>query len=352
MNRAAPVPHGPPALCDTRWLRSARALRDRLVQQGVHVLRVALVAATVLAAGGAPAADFPLKPVRLVVPYPAGGTMDLVARLVAAQLRETWRQPVIVENRVGGNGAVGVEHVMRSPPDGYTLLVNGTPLLTVPYLQPTAYVVSRDLVPVVATADVDFVLAASNRSGITSLADLLERARQAPGRLNYGSGGNGSLPHLDVELLKSVAAINLTHVPYKGNALALQALMAGEVDLIFDATSSIIPLARSGKVRPLLIAGRRPIEALPGVPIFDAVYPGSGIDAWHGIFAPVGLPADRVQRIAADVAAVVQSPEVSQRLREMGFEPSGTGPAEFSAIVRRDDERWGRLLRTNAIRAD
>ena len=315
-------------------------------------LRVLLIALSLVGAQAAGAADLSGKPVHLVVPYPAGGTIDVVARLLGAQLRERWQVPVIVENRVGGNGAVGVEYVMRSAGDGSTLLFNGSPLVTVPHLQRTNYAVGRDLTAIVETAELDFVLTASKRSGITSMEALLARARAVPGRLNYGSGGNGSLPHLNVELLKSVAAIDLTHIPYKGNGLAVQALMAGEVDLTFVDTSSIMPLVRSGAVRALMVTGHRSIDGLAGVPWFDSLYPGRGIDAWHGLFGPAGMASDVVERIAADVRAVLGSSDLSRRFREMGFEPTGRGPAEFTAIVRRDDERWGAVIRANGIRGD
>ncbi|MBI2319454.1 MAG: tripartite tricarboxylate transporter substrate binding protein, partial [Betaproteobacteria bacterium] len=154
------------------------------------------------------------------------------------------------------------------------------------------------------------------------------------------------------ELVKSAARINLTHVPYKGDGPALQALLAGDVDLLFGTTSSIIPLAKAGKVRALLVTGAKPVEGLPNVPPFDAVYPGIGIDPWHGIFAPAGTPKALVEQVAADVRAAVLSPDLSRRFREMGFEPTGVTSDRFGEIIRRDYQRWGQIIRENNIRAD
>ncbi len=180
------------------------------------------------------AADFPAKPVRLIVPFPPGGTVDVVARLIGDKLRTTWSQPVVVENRVGGNGTLGVDHVAKSAPDGHTLLVHAFLLITVPHLQRTPYDVIRDLVGVTQTLATAYALAATPRTGFSSWEDVVTAARKDPKRLNYGSGGNGSAQHLLLEMAANAAKIELTHVPYKGNGPAQQAFLAGEIDLIFD----------------------------------------------------------------------------------------------------------------------
>jgi len=309
-----------------------------------------MLAAGVMAA--AAAADFPSRPVHLVVPFPPGGTLDVVARLIAAKLRDTWRQPIIVENRVGANGAIAVDYAAKSAPDGNTLVLNASLIVITPQLQRTPYDLIRDLVAVVQPEVIYFVLAASPKTGVSTVDELVELAKKNPGRLNYASGGNGSGLHLYAELLKSAARIDLTHIPYKGDAPALQALLAGEVDLIFSTTSAIIPLAKAGKVRALMVNGAKPLEGLPNVPPMDAVYPGVSIDSWHGIFAPAATPRPIVDQIAADVRAAVLSPDLSSRIREMGFEPTGLASERFGEIVRRDYERWGKLIRENNIRAD
>ena len=314
-----------------------------------------LLGSLVLALGftaAAAAADYPGRPVRLIVTFSPGGTLDILARLLAARLRDSWSQPVVVENRIGANGAIGVEHVVRSTPDGHTLLLNATLIVVTQQLQRTPYDINRDLIGAIQTTVFANVLAAHPKTGVSTIGELIELAKKEPGRLNYGSGGNGSSLHLYTELLKSAAKINLTHIPYKGSAPAVQALLAGEVDLVFDTTSGILPLVKSGKVRPLMVTGAKPVDALPGVPPMESVFPGLNIDGWHGIFVPAATPRVIVDQIAADVRAAVFSPALSSRLHEMGFEPTGLGPDRFGEIVRRDYERWGKLIRENNIRAD
>jgi tripartite-type tricarboxylate transporter receptor subunit TctC len=308
-----------------------------------------------LAAGAmaaAVAADFPSKPVRLVVPFSPGGTFDVEARLMAARLQDNWRQPVIVENRAGANTILGVDYAAKSAPDGHTVVLHAGSIVATPQMQRTPYDFTRDLVAVVQTAEVRYVLAASLKTGVSTIAELIEIARKDPDRLNYSSSGNGTPLHLYVELVKRAANVNLTHIPYKGNGPAMQALLAGDVDLIFDISSSIIPLANAGKVRALLVTGAKPFESLPNVPPFNTVYPGISIDGWHGIFAPAATPRAIVDQIAADVRAVVLSPDISKRFREMGFETTGIPSERFGEIVRRDYERWGQIIREKNIRVD
>jgi tripartite-type tricarboxylate transporter receptor subunit TctC len=313
-----------------------------------------LLASLLLALGitAAGAADFPGKPVRIVVPFPPGGTLDIEARLIAAKLRENWTQPIIVENRPGANGAIGVDYTARSAPDGHTMVLNASLIVTTPQLQRTPYDLNRDLVGIVQTAVFSFILAASPRTGVSTIGELVELARKDPGRLNYASAGIGTGIHMYAELVKSAARINVTHVPYKGEGLAMQALLAGEVDLIFTTASAIVPLAKAGKLRALMVTGTKPLESLPNAPPMDAVYPGLNIDPWHGIFAPAATPKAVVDQIAADVRAAIASPELSSRFREMGLEPTVVTADRFGEIVRRHYERWGQLIRENNIRAD
>jgi len=304
-------------------------------------------------AGAAVAADFPTKPVRLVVPFPPGGTLDIVGRMLARQLQEGWGEPVIVENRGGAGSIIGVDYVAKSAPDGYTLVLNAaTPMVTVVHLQKVPYDLTRDLVGVAQTAQIDYALAVSPRSGVTTIKELVELARKQPGKLNYASAGTGSGMHMYMELAKNAAKMDITNIPYKGNGPAMQAVLAGEVDLIFDTILSIIPLAKAGKVRPLMVSSAKPAPALPGVPTMDSLYPGSSIDGWHGVFAAAGTPKDVVDKIAENIRKAVLSPPMAGRLRELGFEPTGMGSAQFNEIVRRDSERWAKIIRDNNIRAE
>lgn len=297
-------------------------------------------------------AEFPSKPVRLIVPFPPGGPLDIVGRLMARSLSEKWGQPVVVDNRPGASGTIGMDLLAKSPADGYTIAVNSTPVVSTPHLQKLPYDALRDLAAVSQIAGIDYVLVATARSGVGSVEELIAAAKKQPGKLNYASAGNGSGQHLFAELMKGAAGVSLNHVPYKGAAGAVQAVLAGEVDVMFEVSVGVLPHIRAGRLRGLLVTGSKPVEALPGVPPFDSVFPGVGIEAWHGLFAPAATPPAVLRQIAADARGAVLSPEVSSRLRELGFQPSGVPHPHFQEIVARDLERWGKVIRDNNIRAD
>ena len=307
-----------------------------------------LLALFTLAAG---AQEYPSKPVRLVVPFPPGGPLDIAGRLIGKELQDRWGQPVIVENKPGGT--TGPEYVVRSAPDGHTLLIiASTPLVTLPHLQKVPYDVLRDLIGVTQTTLLTYALVVNPSTGIGSVQELIERARKEPGKLNYASAGNGSGQHLYFELLKNAAGMNLTHVPYKGAGPALQAVLAGEPGIMIDVTVALVPHVRSGKLRPLMVTGDRPLEQLPGAAPFDSLYPGLGIPGWHGIFTAGGTPKPALDKLAADLRQVLQTPAVGNRFRELGVEPSGVSGDAFNEIVKRDFARWGEIILKNGLRAD
>jgi tripartite-type tricarboxylate transporter receptor subunit TctC len=313
-----------------------------------------LLAAALLSlalATGAGAQEFPSKPVRLVVPFPPGGPLDISGRLIGKELQERWDQPVVVENKPGS--IIGPDYVARAAPDGYTLMIiSSTPLVTLPHLQKVPYDVLKDLVGVAQTTLLTYALVVNPSSGIGSIQELIARAKKEPGRLNYASAGNGSGQHLYVELLKSAADITLTHVPYKGAAPALQAVLAGEPPVMLDVTVAVIPHLKAGKLRALMVTGGTPLEQLPGAVPFDSMFPGLGIPGWHGIFATGGTPKPVLDKLAADIRWALQLPAVGNRFRELGVEPSGTSGEDFNAIVRRDYARWGEIISRNKLRAD
>ena len=313
--------------------------------------RIAAALLSLALAAGAAAQEFPSKPVRLVVPFPPGGPLDIAGRLIGKELQERWGQPVIVENKPGST--IGPEYVVKSPPDGYTLLIiSSTPLVTLPHLQKVPYDVLKDLVGVTQTTLLTYALVVNPATGINSIQDLIEAARAAPGRLDYASAGNGSGQHLYVELLKSAAGINLVHVPYKGAAPALQAVLAGEPGIMLDVTVAVIPHVKSGKLRALMVTGAKPLEQLPGAVPFDTMFPGLGIPGWHGIFAPGGTPKPILDKLAADIRQALQTQAVGDRFRQLGVEPSGVSGDAFNEIVQRDYARWGEIIRKNNLRAD
>jgi tripartite-type tricarboxylate transporter receptor subunit TctC len=322
-----------------------------MIKQAVAVLSVAMsVFAT---ASPALAQDFPNKPVRIVVPFAPGGTLDIVGRLIGAQLQEAWKNPVIVENRPGASGMIGADFVAKAAPDGHTLLmISATPIVTAPHLQKVPFDVLKDLTGVSQTTLLVYALIASPKTGLNSVQELIEQAKKEPNRFNYSSAGNGSGQHLFVELFKSAANINLTHVPYKGSGPALNAVMAGEVDLTFDVTLSTVPVVKSGKAKALMVTGAKPLEQLPGAAPFEKLYPGFGIEGWHGIFTAAATPKPLVDRIGRDIMTAVQSPAISNRFRDLGVEPASLTSDRFNAVVKRDYERWGEIIRKNNIRAD
>lgn len=300
---------------------------------------------------GAFAQEFPSKPVRLVVPFPPGGPLDIAGRIIGKELQDRWSQSVVVENKPGST--IGPDFVVKSAPDGYTLLIiSSTPLVTLPHLQKVPYEVLKDLVGVTQTTLLTYALVVNPATGIASVQDLIEAARAAPGRLNYASAGNGSGQHLYMELFKSAANIKLVHVPYKGAAPALQSVMAGETDMMLDVTVAVVPLVKSGKARPILVTGSKPLEQLPGALPFDALFPGLGIPGWHGIFTSGGTPKAVLEKLGGDIRAVLQLPAVANRFRDLGVEPSGVSGDEFNEIVRRDYASWGEIIRKNGLRSD
>jgi tripartite-type tricarboxylate transporter receptor subunit TctC len=315
----------------------------------VFGVAIGMLAATMAVAQ----AQYPNRPIKLVVPFVPGGTLDISARLIAKQLNEVLGQPVVVDNRGGAGGMLGVDMVAKSAPDGYTLLLNAaTPMVTVVSLQKAPYDVLKDVTAVSQTVTFDYVMAVSAKSGIQNIQELIQIAKKQPGKLNYASAGTGSGQHMFMELARSAAGIQLTHVPYKGNAPAMQALLAGEVDLIFDTSLGILSQASSNRLKPLLTSSLKPLIELPGVPTMESLYPGSSIQGWHGIFAPAGTPKETVNLLAEAIRKAVNSPELSAKFKEMGLEPSGLSSERFTEIVRRDYERWGKLIRDNQIKAD
>ena len=306
-----------------------------------------------LMAGAPPARaqEFPSKPVRLVVPFPPGGPLDIAGRLIGKELQDRWGQPVIVENKPGST--TGPEYVVRSAPDGHVLLIiSSTPLVTLPHLQKVPYDVLKDLIGVTQTTLLTYAMVVNPSTGIGSIQELIDRAKKVPGKLNYASAGNGSGQHLYFELLKNAAGMNLTHVPYKGAGPALQAVLAGEPGIMIDVTVAVMPHVKAGKLRALMVTGGKPLEQLPGAVPFDSLFPGLGIPGWHGIFTAGGTPRPVLDKLAADIRFVLQTPAVANRFRELGVEPSGVSGDEFNAIVRRDSDRWGEIIRKNNLRAD
>lgn len=299
-------------------------------------------------------AQYPNRPIKIVVPIPPGGAPDIAARVLGAKLAEFIGQPVIVENRTGSNGNIAGEFVAKSPADGYTLLLGQDSLIaTNPHLYAKmAFDTLKDLTPVATVASNQFVLSVNPALPAKSFSEFIEYARTANPPLNYASGGNGSQHHLSMEMLKARAGINLVHVPYKGGSPATRATVAGEVAAMFAGTSTA-PQIRAGRLRALAVTGRGRSKAFPDLPTIGEFFPGYEVTIWLGLFAPAGTPREAVARLHTEVNRVLALDETKNRLNAAGgLEPYATSQEEFAAVIRRDYEKYGKLVKEIGARVD
>lgn len=311
-----------------------------------------VAAALLLAAAGVAHAQYPTRPVKIVVPFPPGGSQDTIARALAARLAESMHQPFVVENRPGAGGNIGAEAVARSQPDGYTLLAAGASIAITPHLQKAAVDPLRELAGTSLVTAGPFVLVAHPSAPFATFEQFVAHVKANPGRLNYGSQGPGSVPHLAMEYLKSLARIDLQHVPYKGGAPNVQAVLAGEVTVTIESAVATLQHVRAGRLRALAVTVREPVESLPGVPPIARSVPGYELSGWQGLWLPAGTPADIRTRLADEIARAARSTEVSTLLRTLGTELRTSSPAETDAFVAAEHAKWGQVIRDNGIRAD
>jgi tripartite-type tricarboxylate transporter receptor subunit TctC len=317
------------------------------------VVASALAAALLAFAGAAPG-QYPTRSVRIVVTIPPGGAPDLTARIVGDKLAAGFGQPVVIENRPGANGNTAAEQVVRSVPDGYTLLLGADSLLTInPHVYSRMPIdVQRELVPVASLVSNMFVLSVNPSLPVTSFREFIEYARKANPPLNNASGGNGSQHQFMMEALKQRAGIHLVHVPYKGGAPATTATVAGEVAAMFAGTSTA-PQIKAGKLRALAVTGARRSDLFPDLPAIGEIYPGYEMTIWLGLFAPAGAPAPVLDRLREEVARALASPDVVEKLgRAGGLQPFVTTPEAFAALIRRDYDKYGKLVREIGVRAE
>ena len=309
-----------------------------------------------LAASTAMAQGFPQRPVRIIVPYPPGSGTDIVARILGQKLSEGWGQQVIVDNRPGAGAIIGVDAVAKAAPDGYTIGIADTgPLAINPALYAKLpYHPVRDFAPVTVVATLPFMLVVHPSVPARNVAELVALAKAKPGQINYASVGNGSAVHLATELFKSRAGIDLTHIPYKGSAPALQGLLAGEASVMFVNLLSAMPLVKAGKLRALAAAPAARIGALPDLPtIAEAGVPDYAFEAWFGIVAPAGTPKPVVDRLNQELRRVIALPEVRDLLvNKGGFEPVGSTVESFTSLIPAEMERWGKLVRETGAKVE
>ena len=318
------------------------------------ILRI-LLACVVFSWSITASAQYPAKPIRMVVPFPAGGPTDIVGRTVSQKLSESLGQPVIVDNRGGAGGVLGTELVVKSPADGYTLLVGTIAGLAVAMsLYPNhSYETLRDLAPITHGVTVTNIVVVHPSLPLKSVKELLALARAKPGTLNYASSGSGTITNLAGELFKSMAHVDIVHVPFRGGAPALTALLSGEVSMSFENSLIVVPHIKSGKVRALAVTGAKRSRSQPDLPtVAEAGLPGYSASGWYGFVAPAATPKEIVARLSGEFNRILKQPEVIERLSSQGAEPVGGTPAEFAAFIQTEIDKWGKLVKSAKMKAE
>jgi tripartite-type tricarboxylate transporter receptor subunit TctC len=327
--------------------------RDRFPSVGLGLLFLLLT--TLASTDVGIAADYPVKPVRLVVPFPPGGTLDIVARGLAPDLARQLGQQIVVENRPGANGVIGYELVARAPTDGYTMLIGGGSGIAVhPALHSKLpYDPVKAFAPVGMLATYPSVLIATPSFPANSVQELIALAKASPSKLTYGSPGTGNVNHLVGERFKSLTGVDLVHAPYKGAALVINDVVAGHVPIGFVLLPGALPQVRAGKLKALAVTSDRRVDAAPDLPTMaEAGVPGLDLFDWAGIFVPAGTPHEVISRLNQSISKVVHSPEMRQRWIEQGLEPRAATPDELAAVIKSNVEKWGRIVRETGVRAE
>jgi tripartite-type tricarboxylate transporter receptor subunit TctC len=308
--------------------------------------------AACLVTTAADAQSYPNKPVRIVVPFAPGGPNDILARVIGQKLTETWGQQVIAENRPGGGTVIGTDIVVKSPPDGYTLLMVSPSHTTNPSLRKLPFDTLRDLALVVFVAHSPNVLLAHPSLPARSVGDLLALAKSRPDQITYSSGGNGTSTHLGGELLSQMGQVKMVHVPYKGGAPALTAVISGEVTWLFGNAIPSVPHIKAGRLRALAVTGARRNPALPDVPTVADTLRGFEVYSWYGVAAPGGTPRELVARLNQDINRILDTADMRSRLAAEGAEVKGGSPEEFAAFLRAEIDKWAKVIKAAGIRLE
>ena len=317
-------------------------------------IRLLVLFPLVCALFAAPAAaqDYPAKTISIIVPLSAGGGTDLLARVLAAKLHDRFGLPVMVENRPGAAGNIGADAVYKAPPDGYTLMfTQPAPLAVNKALYGKLTYDPEQFVPIALVSRQDIMLAVNPKVAADNLQEFIAYAKANPGKLNFGSSGAGSAPHLAAELFCAMAGVNMVHVPYKGSSGSQTATLAGQVDLTFFAFSSALRHVKAGKLRAIAVGGTKRNALLPEVPSISEVLPGYSATSWTALVAPPGTPAPVTQKLFQAVSEIVKMPDVQKRLIDAGDESFDTTPAQMAAFLREESQRWGKLINAVGITA-
>ncbi len=295
-------------------------------------------------------ASYPDKPIRIIVTFVAGGGADVLARYMAKEMADVLGQPVVVENRTGAGGLIGVEAGLAAAPDGYTLTLISSSYTVNPSLYKLKFDPLQDITPIVRVSAGPMLAVTSSKSGIRTVAELIAAAKKSPGAINFASSGQGSVIHLANELFNQRAEIKMTHIPYKGGGNALVDLMANQVDLYFAATASALPHVRAGKINAVAVTTPSRIQALPNVPtIAESGFPGYEATLWYGLIGPKGMPADIVQKLNLVVNDILKKPSAREKIQADGAEPAGGSAIEFHDTIGREIQIWGKVVRDIGI---
>jgi tripartite-type tricarboxylate transporter receptor subunit TctC len=320
----------------------------------MKLLASLFLAVAVLAAPVARAEVYPNRPIRLVVPFPAGGATDIFARALSQKLGERLGQAIVVDNKPGAGGAIGSDLAAKAQPDGYTLLLATTSTHSIgPLLSAKLpYDAARDFTPIAHVGDAPSIMLVPNSAPAKTVKEWVEHARKNPGRLNYASSGNGTVVHLTAETFKAQAGLFLVHIPYKGTALAIPDLVSGKVDVLFDSLPSGLPHVKEGRLRALGITSLKRSPLLPDLPPVSDTIPGFESVTWFGVYGPKGLPADITARVNTALNQALQDADVKDRLARLGIEPVGGTPQQFGTMLDRDRAKWKKIITERRITAD
>jgi tripartite-type tricarboxylate transporter receptor subunit TctC len=321
-------------------------MRSRFIHAAVATSVTALFAQNV------PAAEYPDKPVRYIVAFAPGGLNDIVARLVGQKLSDAWKQTVVIDNRTGAGGNIGAQIVAKSPADGYTMLnISLAHAINATLYQKLSYDVLKDFEPVTLLGSSPLLLGINPNMPAKTVAELVAYAKTKP--LSFGSGGAGAISHLSGELFKRAAKIDLTHVPYKGGALAANDLMSGQIQLMFNAVPEMIQFVKAGRLRAIAVTSRERYALTPELPtMIESGYPGFEAGNWIGVVVPAGTPRPIVEKLAADMTRAVRSPDIREKFAMQGIDALGTTPEEFRRLLRADVQKWGKVVRETGAKAD
>ena len=304
---------------------------------------------------GAQAQPYPSKPIRFVVPYPAGGPLDTVARLLGQKISESTKQPVVVDNKPGAGGNIGADAVAKAPADGYTILMGAvaTHAINPTLYSSIPYDAARDFMPVTQVASTPNVLVVNPAVPASNVREFIAYAKANPGKLNFGSGSTGSAGHLAGELFKTMAGVDMAHVPYKGAAPAMTDLIGGQIQLMFDNLASSLAQVRAGKIKAIAVTTAQRSVLAPELPtIAESGLPGFDISTWFGIFVPAGTPRDVVDRLHAEFTRALAMPDVRERMLVLGAEPVASKPEEFAAYIRAESDKYARVIKASGAKAD